>query len=267
MWWSIVGLGGSCFVTSTDKKTALKGHQVWEDGELRALCQHNSEEVLAREAFVYKHLGEHPHILLCYGLEEVHPGVNSLRLEYAPLGDVRSFIKKHKAVPLEESIRLRMALGTALSLSYINKMGVQHCDISCRNPFIFNQRAAKVSDLNIGSLIKGYDELKPSVYEESAYELPLRGREFRNRPAQKMELFALGSAIYEMVVWASPYEGLEDDEIERKYAAREFSILEGISASSIIQMCWDEEYGSPDTVAEALKALITSQDELKTTDV
>jgi hypothetical protein len=88
MWWSIVGLGGSCFVTSTDKKTSLKGYQLWEDGELRALCQHNSEKVLAREASVYKHLGEHPHILRCYGLEEVHPGVNSLRLEYAPLGDV-----------------------------------------------------------------------------------------------------------------------------------------------------------------------------------
>src|SRR4051812_4347060 len=96
MWWSIVGLGGSCFISSTDKKTALKGYHVWEDGECRAWCEHDSEKELAREAFIYKHLGNHPHILYCYGLEEVHPGINSLRLEYAPLGDVRKLSKNTK---------------------------------------------------------------------------------------------------------------------------------------------------------------------------
>ena len=261
MWWSIVGLGGSCFVTSTDKKTALKGYQVWEDGELRALCQHDSEKVLAREALIYKHLGEHPHILRCYGLEEVHPGVNSLRLEYAPFGDVRSFIKKYKAAPLGKGARLHMALDTALGPSHILKMGVQHCDLSCRNLFIFDNYRVKVGDFG-GSLIQGHDELKPSVYEEAAYELPLRGREFRNRPARKRELFALGSAIYEIMAWDPPYEGLEDGDIEKMYAAEKFPSLEGIPASHIIRMCWDEKYRSSDEVVEALKALIASQDEL-----
>lgn len=61
------------------------------------MCGHESEEVLRREALIYKHLGERPNILRCYGLEGVHTGVNALRLEYAPLGDVRGFIKKSKA--------------------------------------------------------------------------------------------------------------------------------------------------------------------------
>jgi serine/threonine protein kinase len=175
-------------------------------------------------------------------------------------------MKKHKAAPLGEGIRLRMALGTALGLSHINKMGVQHCDISCRNLFMFDNYHVKVGDFG-GSLIEGHDELKPIVYEEAAYELPLRGREFRNRPARKRELFALGSAIYEMMAWAPPYEGLEDDEIERKYAAEEFPSLEGIPASYIIQMCWDEGYGSSDEVVEALKALIASLSKVQTLSI
>lgn len=258
MWWSIVGLGGSCFVTSTDKKTALKGYQVWEDGKIRACCEHDSEKVLAREAFIYKHLGEHPHILRCYGLEEVHPGVNSLRLEYATLGDVRKFIREHKAAPLSTGIRLRMALDSALGLSHVHLKRVQHCNMSCRNLFLFDNYRVKIGDFG-GSLIEGHDELKESVCEEAAYELPLRGREFWSRPSRKRELFALGSAIYEIMAWALPYEGVEDDEILRMYAAEAFPPLEGILASNVIRMCWDEKFESADEVVEALQSLIASQ--------
>ncbi|KAL1845445.1 hypothetical protein VTK73DRAFT_558 [Phialemonium thermophilum] len=258
MWWSIVGLGGSCFVSSTDRKTALKGYQVWEDGELRAMCQHDSEDVLAREALVYKHLGEHPHILRCYGLEEVHPGIHSLRIEYAPLGDVRSFIRKHKETPLPIHIRLQMALDAAFGLSHIHEKGVQHCDTTCRNLFLFPDYRVKIGDFG-GSMIEGHDETTAIIYEETAYELPLRGREFEARPARKRELFALGSAIYEMMAWSQPYEGMGDADIEEKYAAEEFPGLDGITASHIIRKCWAEEYESSDEVAEALRDIISSK--------
>lgn len=261
MWWSIVGIGGCCFVTSTDKKTALKGYEVWEDGEIRAWRERacwgrDREKELAQEAFVYKVLGEHPNILRCYGLEEVHPGINSLRLEYAPLGDVRKFIREHGAEPLAEHIRLQMALDTALGLSHLHAKGVQHCDLSCRNLLLFDDYRVKLGDFN-GSEVEWHDEYKGSACEESAYELPLRGREFRDRPPRKRELFALGSAIYEIMAWEKPYEGLEDDDIEKKYAAEEFPSLHGIVAGSVIRMCWNEEFESADDVTVALRALIS----------
>ncbi len=256
MWWSIIGLGGSCFVSSTDKKTALKSYQVWEDGECRAWCEHNSEKALAREAEIYKHLGEHPHILHCYGLEEIHPGINALRLEYAPLGDVRKFIREHKAAQPIEGIRLQMALDTASGLSHIHARGVQHCDMSCRNLFLFENYCVKIGDFG-GSLIEGQGDPKGAVCEEAAYELPLRGRDFWDRPARKRELFALGSAIYEIMAWTLLCEGLDDDEIEERYAEEKFPSLEGIPASDIIEMCWYEKYESVDEVVEALQALVT----------
>lgn len=261
MWWSIVGLGGSSIISSTDKKTVLKGYQVWEDGECRAWRETDSEKVLAREALVYEHLGEHPNILRSYGLEEVHAGINSLRLEYAPLGDVRKFIK-HTTTPLTKGIRLRMALDTALGLYYIHTRGVQHCDISCRNLFLFLDYRVKIGDFG-ASLIEGNNEFESHICEEVAYELPLRGRDFESRPPRKRELFALGSALYEILAWAAPYEGLEDDEIEQKYAAEEFPSLKGIPAGNIIQMCWEEKYDTVDEVVGALKALIALYGELE----
>ena len=93
------------------------------------------------------------------------------------------------------------------------------------------------------------------ITEESAYELLLRGRAFNKHPARKRELFALGSAIYEIMVWAAPYEGLGDEDIELKFAADVFPSLEGVAAGHIIQMCWNEKYVSSDEVVQALMAL------------
>ena len=70
----VIGVGTTCYVTTTDNKTVLKGHQVWFDGNLVFDYGDPCEERLAREATIYKHLGRHPQILECFGVEEVHPG-------------------------------------------------------------------------------------------------------------------------------------------------------------------------------------------------
>jgi hypothetical protein len=137
--------------------------------------------------------------------------------------------------------------------------------MSCRNLFLFGDYRVKIGDFG-GSLVEGHDEITPGVCEEIAYELPLRGREFGSRPARKRELFALGSAIYEIMAWALPYQGLTDDEIEKKYAAEEFPSLESIPAGDIIPNCWNEKHGSADEVVEALQA-IASQGELDSNNV
>ncbi|KAK1771827.1 hypothetical protein QBC33DRAFT_575648 [Phialemonium atrogriseum] len=62
MWWSVVGTGASSFVTCTDNKTN------W--GSLLV----SFADTLRRQASVYQHLGTHPNIPTCHGLDEIHPG-------------------------------------------------------------------------------------------------------------------------------------------------------------------------------------------------
>lgn len=252
--YQLLGLGATSYVTTTDNTTVLKGHQVWRDGKYY-MGRDDCEDDLAREAAIYAHLGEHPQILKCFGLEEHCAGVHSLRLELAPLGCVRQFIAEHLRQPPPPWTRLRMALDAATGVAYLHSRGVQHCDMSCRNLFLFDGFRVKLGDFG-ASLLNGR-EFKPTFCEESQYELPLRGRRFAERPPVKREPFALGSAIYEITEWERPFQELEDSEVEARYAQDEFPSLGGNMAGLVIQKCWKEQFESANEVMEALTQCIS----------
>lgn len=247
----IIAMGASCFVSYADDNTVLKGYEIWVDGKRVSYYERDCEDAFSREELVYKHLGKHPQILQCYGLEEVHQGIHSLRLELAPLGNVCQFIKQHQECPLPEQTRLQMSLDVAVGLSHIHSKQIQHSDLSCRNLLLFEGHRVKICDFG-GSIMKGYD-LPQTVCEESHYELPCRGRRFDDRPPIKRELFALGSAIYEIMAWKKPFEGLEDEEVEARYAREEYPPLEGIPVAQTVRNCWNERYDGADDVVMSLK--------------
>ncbi|KAI0113685.1 kinase-like protein [Nemania sp. FL0031] len=255
--YKMLGLGGTCYVTTTDNKTVLKGHQIWKNGEFQ-FGRDDCEDDLARESTIYKHLGYHPQILRCFGLEQHCPSVHSLRLELATLGCVRQFIQEHADQPPPLQNRFRMALDIVTGLDYIHSKGVQYCDMSCRNLFLFDGYRVKLGDFG-ASLLEGH-EFKPTFCEETQYELPLRGREFNDRPPIKRELFALGSAIYEVTMWKRPFQGIPDEEVEARYAREEFPPLVGNLAGPIIRKCWNEEFDNTKEVLGAMTRLVTLRD-------
>lgn len=258
--YKLLGLGATSYVTTTDDRTVLKGHQVWREGKYY-IGRENCEEELAREAAIYVHLGEHPQILKCFGLEKHCAGVHSLRLELAPLGCLRQYIAEHPHQPPPLRTQLQMALEVTIGVAYLHGKGVKHCDLSCRNLFLFDGFRVKLGDFG-ASLLEG-SKFTSTFCEESQYELPLRGRQFRDRPPIKRELFALGSAIYEITAWERPFQDLEDNEVEERYAREEFPSLEDNIAGLVIQKCWNEEFESADEVLKALTQCISKLDELQ----
>ncbi|KLU91910.1 serine/threonine protein kinase [Magnaporthiopsis poae ATCC 64411] len=251
MWDSIIGMGGSCYATCPDNKTVYKSWQIWERGEKRASYELSVEDELAIEAEVYAHLGEHDRVLRCQGLVELKPGVHALALELAGLGDLRKYIRQHAKPP--RSVRVRMALDIAEAVEYIHSRGVLSRDLSCRNLFLFPNMRVKIGDFG-GSTIEGRD-IEPGTCEEQAYELPCWGRDFDERPPENRELFALGCAIYEVMQWKKPYDGVPDEEIESRYERREFPTLDGGDLGAlveVIQRCWNEKMPS---AKEALRML------------
>lgn len=143
-----------------------------------------------------KRLGSHLHIPHYSGRVEVTADVYSLRLELAQWGNLRDLIvNTHQCAPPLDT-RLKMALQTSSTLAYIHTKLVFHCDISCRNIFGFPDWYAKIGGFG-GSKLNDKEPL--DVAEEIRYELPRSGRRWDGRPFIKWELFALGSAIYEMI--------------------------------------------------------------------
>ncbi|KAI9747832.1 MAG: hypothetical protein M4579_007377 [Chaenotheca gracillima] len=260
MEYELLGIGATSIVSGAEDETVLKGWQVWK-GDRRCAYRESedgSERLFAREDSTYRVLGEHPHILRCLGLVEVHENVRSLRLERAPHGNVREFIGNNKSTSPSEADRMKMALGVASGMAHSHAKKIIHCDMSCRNLFLFPGYLVKIGDF--GSAMVNGDICEGAFCEESRYELPRRGREFDNRPYLKRELFALGSAIYEILAWGRPFDGLDDDEVERKFAAEEFPDSSHLAARDIIQDCWNEKFESAKDVEDALVRLRDQQD-------
>jgi len=252
----VIAVGTTCYVTTTDNRTVLKGYQVWFDGNLVYDYGVTCEERLAREATIYKHFGNHPQILRCFGLEEVHPGVHSLRLEMAPLGSIRAYIQKNANSPPSVQHRLQMALDVATGLGYVHSRGAMSCDLSCANLFLFDELRVKLGDFG-GALLDGFD-FEWDQTHESRYHLPSRGREYHDVPLMKRELFGLGSAISEITAWKRPFPELNDDKVDDKYARGEFPPLDGNVARHIIWSCWAEAYATAQEVANDLKSCESS---------
>lgn len=255
MSYELLGVGGSSIVSAErDGKTVLKGYEVWNGDCCCAYKEGNGcKELLNHEDRVYRLLGEHPYILRSYGLVEVHPGVQSLRLERALHGNVREFIQLNRTSPPSEKERLAMALCVSSGVAYVHSKHVIHCDISCRNLFLFPGWCVKVGDF--GCAIVNESPSSGHFIEEIRYELPLRGGYFDERPYIKRELFALGSAIYEIMAWKLLFEDLKTDEIERKCASKEYTDVSGLLAGDIIRDCWNEQFDTAIDVDNALRKL------------
>ncbi|OAA53589.1 Protein kinase-like domain protein [Niveomyces insectorum RCEF 264] len=279
---TILGMGGSCFVSYIDEHTVYKGYEIRVNGRRKSYYPISCEEDLAREFAVYQHLGPHDCILRCYGLDVIHDeppiakphrskakvppppavAVHALRLELAPHGTVRDLIqKKLPGSPLPLPARLRLCRDVAAAVAHTHSRGVWHQDLSCRNFLLFPGTGAgdgdgdgggdcpypyraKLGDFG-GSIIQGREDEFPTIVgEEPQYMLPNRGRaDMDDRPLIKRELFALGCCLYEIMAWRRPHQGQTDSEVAKQYERGEFPSLK------------EEEDGRGDIPAAVAKAI------------
>ncbi|KAG5753480.1 hypothetical protein H9Q70_003880 [Fusarium xylarioides] len=253
----VVGGGLTSIVTTVDNETVLKGYEVWWNGRLTGKCHEPCEERMLREDTIYRHLGEHPRILKSLGLQQIRPGVHSLRLEMAPLGCLRAYLLNNSDDIPSIQARLRMALDMAEGLQYMHSQGVFNLDLSTRNLFVFDGLRVKIGDLG-ASVFRDRDDFKVDQSYEGRYSLPLRGREYGELPIMKRELFALGCAVYEITAWQVPFSHVDSCEAEQMYDRSEFPSLDGNPARDVIWDCWYEKFAAAGEVVCQLDRLVSS---------
>ncbi|KAF2185510.1 hypothetical protein K469DRAFT_687845 [Zopfia rhizophila CBS 207.26] len=149
-------------------------------------------------------------------------------------------------------LRLTWAVDPAAGQVHIHPKSVYHCDFSYRNVFLTEHDVVKIGDFG-GA---GLDRNESSRVEECRYDLPLRKRkEWEERPYEKRDLFALGSALYEIMAWNKPFPELDDGEVEIRFARDEFPDVSNIACGDIIQKCWEEKYEKAEQVMDELRAI------------
>ena len=237
----VIGFGSSSFIGRLDDKTVLKYPRTIGEEWGR----------LAIEKHMYDALGPHPRILACHGLDE-----RGLKLEYAARGTVRDILRNtNHAQSLTSRERIRWCRQAAEAVAYIHRKNVIHCDISTRN-FLLNKKL----DVKLADFQGIYVDDRGVHFNGDALE---GVKSYLPCPStcsdEKSDLFALGTAIYEIMVGHEPFPELDnlddEEEIERRYVNKEFPTLDGVIGGHIIYKCWSQEYGDAKECVEEFSIL------------
>ncbi|KAF5558857.1 TKL kinase [Fusarium phyllophilum] len=210
---------------------------------------------LTREHDVYKAISPHRHITKCFGIVHDDAGhAIALKLERATKGNLRHITEETPEPPAIDR-RLEMATIIAESIAYLNSRGVIWGDISTRNILLFSDGALKICDFASSALSQTYPEFGPHTYEP-AYCPTLPKEQVGKLSMMQRELYALGSAIYEITEWKIPYADIDGDIWENVEAGTMPVIGNENITGEIINRCWKFEYDSASAVLGDLAALV-----------
>lgn len=156
-------------------------------------------------------------------------------LRYERNGDLESYLKE---TDLDSYTRYRFARQAIEAVAYIHEMEVIHSDLGARQFLVDKHRNLRLSDF-CGSSLQGSEAV---IIENATHFLP-RDENLPN--TVQSDLFALGCTIYEILLGRKPYDGMDDEDIQRLYSEKSFPGLDGIEEeywSGVIEKCWLCEY-------------------------
>ncbi|KAI5866054.1 kinase-like domain-containing protein [Durotheca rogersii] len=202
---------------------------------------------LKREIDTYTHLPLHPRLIRMLSYNKDGDDT-SLTLEYMPNGSLAAYLRNNAATVTAE-LRARWALQAAQGVAMLHAHSVIHADLKPTNMLLDKGLGLRIADFSGCSLLGK----PPYILESGPFYMPADWREHSELPCNvTTDIFALGSCIFQIATGKKPYEGLEDDDIEKKFASWEFPGLEGILFAEVIRKCWFSEFESAEAVLQAL---------------
>jgi serine/threonine protein kinase len=155
-------------------------------------------------------------------------------------GNLRNLLRKD--APRPSALTLQWILTILEGFDYIHGRQVFQGDVSARNVLVANDLSVVLSDFS-GSKVGDKSCL---VRPETRYEIQTM-QPFEVSRAS--DIFAIGSLLYEIVTGRPPYDGLEEDEVEKRFKRAEFPSTADVMLGEVIKGCWAGKY---DTVRQVL---------------
>jgi serine/threonine protein kinase len=211
--------------------------------DARARCK---VEIKVYERLEQTHMESCSTILQYYGQSE-----NGIILEYAEIGPLREYLRT--ANTPSETLRLRWARQAAQALVFCHANGILHGDINCSNFFLDGEQNLKLGDF-AGSSI---DNSPATICYSTTHQLPTLDYSSDSEDViitKETEIFAFGSALYEIMTGRPPYEDKSDSEVERLFISREYPKVCGATTLGyIITRCWNVQFSSMDEILKSIE--------------
>ncbi|KAK8092964.1 hypothetical protein PG999_014551 [Apiospora kogelbergensis] len=228
----IIGQGGSGLVFSVTHTTVIKV----------PIPSPFGLQAFQRERDIYQRFRKRPseYVVECRDTEHS----SGLFLERC-VESVRSRLRRMRSgdngfpkIGDEDALALtrRWAYQAAEGLAYVHSQRVIQADVGCHNMLLDRRDDLKLADFS-GSSITDMPDCPALVTYDTRSRLPNI-----DEPNRASDLFALGSAIYEMATGDLPYPSLPAREVQRLFFQREFPNLDrpGIcpAIAQVIRRCW-----------------------------
>lgn len=194
------------------------------------------------EAEVYQVLGDCECYVKFFGYNTED---GSITLEYMKNGTLRDYLRKHNDV-IPAVQRFHWALRATEGLRILHCAGVIHCDFSPRNLLLDDDLQVKVADFGGCSMNGSWSSAMGSVRF-------LQPRRSSAPPDIQIDIFALGSTIFEIMTGVIPYEDISSSQVRQLYALSQFPALTGVQGEGVIRACWLLETNSVHEVYDMLQ--------------
>jgi serine/threonine protein kinase len=203
------------------------------------------------EREVYRRLARSPspYITKCFDYENPR-GIIMERLNQT----VRHRLRQLDSAPTGDDI-LKWALQAARGLAFLHDRDIVQADVGCHNMLLDSAGNLKLCDFS-GSSIDGEDA---SVCYEPWSQLPSA-----DMPNNRADIFALGSAMYEMATGHKPHYDLSEYEVSESFEALRFP--EDYPSSrderlwTIIKACWTGDHKTASEVVTHIEHIAPQAD-------
>lgn len=147
----------------------------------------------------------HPNVVTIYDI-----GLMDLRhyiaMEFVSGGNLGTLIKKEKALPLKEALRLFIEISQALQAAH--EAGVVHRDIKPENVLLTDKRQVKLSDFGLAEIKQELgDRREKAMMEISGTPGFMAPEQLGGEEAHpRFDIYALGITLFTMIVGKPPHE-------------------------------------------------------------
>lgn len=224
---------GSCATTYCLDRIIIKTPRIDDEPEIT----YENINAMRTEADVYRMLGLHVRIANCL---YISPLRDMIALEFYPLGHLKHHISIHGQVD-----RTKWATQMIEAITVLHDRGIRHSDIRLDQWLVDSDGNARLSDFNSA----GHDGNRSlAILASAAHGIETAShfmpQDITIDSTYESDIFALGSALYELATGSAPWFGKEAEAIKRCFESDEFPPVSDLSLGYIIDGAWRKRFPS-----------------------
>ncbi|KAM3141837.1 hypothetical protein pb186bvf_006159 [Paramecium bursaria] len=184
----------------------------------KQLESYNLLKTLTREVEIFANLS-HPNILTFYGYFQT-PKRIYLMLEWAPYGDLYTYMKQQKYQRFTEPRAAKIIKQVAEALKYMHSMNVMHRDLKPENLLVFDDDLVKISDFGWSIHTTSLNQkLRRTFCGTMDYISPevIRTQQYTH----KVDTWAIGILAFELCCGYPPFYGGDEDQTSKNIVKRQ----------------------------------------------